>query len=215
MILARKLFCYTYKDHGIDFWRKVFFSDESYFAINLDSIMNRVRRFTNMNPYQKSLVKKTAKHPLKIMIWACFSYEGVGRLEVCQGNMNQQRYLDTLDSKLLPSIQQSGLSGEIYHLDDSATCHRTKKVLDWHQKNQIRKINWPGNSPDLNPIENLFSIMKYKLARRTIKTKQDLTEAIIRIWYHEIDHEVLKKLADSMPSRIEKVLKNKGLWSKY
>ena len=115
------------------------------------------------------------------MIWACFSYNGVGRLSICEGNMNQERYLQTLNDKLLPSVASSGIYGDIYHLDDSAPCHRTKKILDWHDKNGLEKIRWPGNSPDLNPIENLFSIIKQKLRRITIRSKRDLILNIIKV----------------------------------
>ena len=114
-----------------------------------------------------------------------------------------------------PSIAKFGLKNEVYHLDDSARPHRTKNVFDWHHENGIQKIIWLGNSPDLNPIENLWAIMKSKLNRIVCKNKQKLIENITRIWYNDLDIETLRNLALSMPERIEKCLKNKGYSTKY
>ena len=213
-IKKRIEFCQQYKDMDDEFWKNVFFSDESYFEINLDSVMNRVRRFSFQNPLESRLIKKTVKYPLKVMIWGCFSYHGLGRIKVCEGTMNREKYLETLEEKLLPSIHDFMTSNAI-HLDDSAPPHRGNTINEWHERNNIQKIKWPGNSPDLNPIENLWAIMKSKLRRRIITNKRRLIEEIINIWRNEIDHEVIKRLALSMKQRINNVLKNKGNSSNY
>jgi len=72
-------------------------------------------------------------------------------------------------------------------------------------------MDWPGNSPDLNPVENLWAIVKRKLSKHNRSTKTLINEAIISIWYHD---EELKKMCSnlehSMPKRISMVLKSKG-----
>ena len=177
--------------------------------------MNRVRRFPGQSPYNPKFTRKSTKYPLKVMIWGCFNHACSGSIKVCEGTMNQNSYLDTLSEKLLPTISQYGLEGRCYHLDDSAKCHRTKKILDWHCENNIMKIDWPGNSPDLNPIENLWAILKYKLRCRTILTKATLIHEIKKVWFEEIDKNIFQNLSNFMPSRIQKVLDNKGYPSKY
>ena len=69
--------------------------------------------------------------------------------------MNQKEYLNTLKDYFKPSLRLFGIEGTPIHLDDSARLHRGKKIIKWHDDNNILKIDWPGNSPDLNPIENL------------------------------------------------------------
>ena len=52
----------------LEFWKKVFFSDETYIGISLGSVINRIIRFKSTNPLDALQIKPTIKHPLKIMI---------------------------------------------------------------------------------------------------------------------------------------------------
>ncbi|MEN2497501.1 MAG: Ubiquitin carboxyl-terminal hydrolase 22 [Marteilia pararefringens] len=207
-------FARTFVGKPASFWRNVFFSDESCMEINMNSTMNRVRRFKSSSPLNPLYTTQRVKYPLKVMIWGCFNYKSVGRIHVCDGNMNSSKYLEVLENKLLPSIEDAQIENPL-HLDDSAPCHRTLAVKEWHKSESIGKIDWPGNSPDLNPIENLWSIIKYKIRRRTITTKRKLISEIIKIWNHEISEDLLKILADSMTKRLEDVIKVKGEMTKY
>ena len=214
MVKSRIEFCKKYKDKSVEFWRRVIFSDETFIHINLGGPINRVRRFKSTNPLSPKFTKKTCKFPIKLMIWSCFCYHGFGRIQICESNMNSEYYKQTLETKLLPSIHDFGIENPI-HLDDSARPHRTSSIIEWHDQNGIAKICWPGNSPDLNPIENLWAILKRKLSIKVIRNKRQLIENAIKVWSHEISSEFAKSLADSMPERIKKCLENKGYPTKY
>ena len=129
--------------------------------------------------------------------------------------MTSTKYYDVSATKLLPSVNDFGLNGIAFHLDDSAKVHRTKKVKEWHESNNISKIERPGKSPDLNPIENLWAILKFKLNARPNRNKRELISNILRIWFKKIPLKTFKNLSNSMPIRIQKVLENKGSSTKY
>ena len=80
----------------------------------------------------------------------------------------------------------------------------------------LRRPDWPGNSPELSPIENLRATIKRKLSKYDCSTKTSLIEAIIRIGYH---NEELKKmccnLVHSMPKRVSMAIKSKEGHIKY
>jgi hypothetical protein len=82
----------------------------------------------------------------------------------------------------------------------------------------IYSIDWPPNSPDLNPIENLWRVIKQKLRNRKPHggwTLENLREAVIDIWEHEIGPEIYNKWIDEMPEQIQAVLDKHGNPTKY
>ena len=214
MLKSRLNFANEYKDMGNDFWDRVIYADESYFEIKLSSLMNTIRRFKSSNPFSTLYTKKTVKHPLKIMIWGCFNSRGMGRFHICDGSRTSIKYREVLENYLLSTIRDLNIENPIL-LDDSAKPHRTNLIKTWLTDNNIESIKWPGNSPDLNPIENLWAILKFKLRRRSINSKRKLIEEVIKIWNYEVDSQLLKDLSDSMQSRIKELLKNKGNVTKY
>ena len=94
--------------------------------------------------------------------------------------------------------------------DDSAPAHRSKDVVQFKNEAGLRSLEWAGNSPDLNPVENLWKILKDGVSKKKPRTKTELISAIIKVWTHEISNDVLRDLSESMPKRIKAVLKAKG-----
>ena len=84
------------------------------------------------------------------------------------------------------------------------------------EEKDIAVLDWPGNSPDLNPIENLWATIKRRIEKTDCSTVQKLISAITRTWYY--DDEVVKRcstLVDSMPKRVKMLIKAKGGHTSY
>lgn len=101
-----------------------------------------------------------------------------------------------------------------YFMHNLAQAHKSKAVKEFMVKNNIRVLNWPGNSPGLNPIENAWHVMKTKLESSHPSSIKNLTEELKKIWIY-FNASYFSTLAASMPRRIQSVLKSKGNMSKY
>ena len=96
------------------------------------------------------------------------------------------------------------------HSNKTAQCRKAKSVTNWFQTKNVREQKWPGNFPDLNLIENLWTLIKKKVSTLNPTTLDELKRTIKEIWSKDIDQNVCKNLTIAMSSRIQKVIKNKG-----
>ena len=67
-------------------------------------------------------------------------------------------------------------------MQDSAPCHHSKLLSDFLKKKNIKTLDWPGNSPDFNPIENLRAIIKDRMADEHATSAKGMK----RIWTQKI-----------------------------
>ncbi len=97
---------------------------------------------------------------------------------------------------------------------DLAPAHTAKSTKSWFNDHGVTVLDWPANSPDLNPIENLWGIVKRKM-RDTRPNNADELKATVKETWASIPPQQCHKLITSMPRRIEAVIKAKGAPTKY
>lgn len=194
---------------------QVCFSDESTFEI-LQKKSQFVRRRLG-EKYHPDCIIPTVKHPNKVMIWSVISGKGTGRLYVVKGIMKQDQYKEILKNRLLPQVSEWFPDGEPFvFMQDGAPCHTARSVKTYLGEQNIPLLDWPGNSPDMNPIENVWELMKREVAKSVITTKAQLIEKIIWVWYHHPQmQQTVQACIDSMPRRIEALIAAKGGSTKY
>ena len=194
---------------------QVIFSDESIFS--LQAVKHHVRRRSGQRLNPQCMVP-TVKHSESVMVWGCFSFHAPGRLHVIPKGttVNAAVYKGILEKRLMPSARDMYPDGNYIFQDDGAPCHRAKTVKAYLSENNIHTINdWPGQSPDLNPIENLWAIMKFHVRRSMPKNRTELIEAVLRSWHHAVSKLTLEKLVESMPRRLKSVIASRGFPTKY
>jgi len=129
-----------------------------------------------------------------------------------EGKMNRLDYIKILEEHLLPLIDRDFNGRGYLFQDNNAPIHTAKDVKDWILNNNVKVLpNWPSQSPDLNPIEHLWSELERQIRRcpKNMKNFNELESALQEEW-SKITNDVLMKLIESMPRRIEAVIENNG-----
>ena len=154
------------------------------------------------------------KHPPSQMVWGAMCRNGVAALSFLPPGttMNGPKYVQMLSEKLKLYMQVHNCK---IFMQDGAPCHCSKVAKNFLNDNNIQLLEWPGNSRDLNPIENLWTLMKNKVSEKQPKSGAELVKVIKEVWVKEISKEYCQSLIDSMPMRIEAVIKNKEGHTKY
>jgi transposase len=216
----------------IEDWAKVIWSDES--AIKKDSDTRTVWIWRHQNKREKYLPKnvrgKKRDGGISQMVWGCFSGKKLGPIVFVDTSINQDVYMGVLEQHLLEYIEalKSEDLSELVFQQDNASPHTAKRTQEWlqiaGQEHGFRIMRWPANSPDLNPIENLWAILKIELHRRYPDTKYlkgsintirtVLKERLQKVWW-DINEEVLNQLLESMPHRVHEVIKAGGWYTSY
>ena len=151
------------------------------------------------------------------MVWGCMGWEGVGKLAEVEGRMDANQYVGILKGNLLPSLEESGVPlDDVNFQQDNDPKHTSKKAKKWMEDNGINVLDWPPQSPDLTPIENLWNHTKKELAKypRQAKGVWEIWDRVAEVW-NNIDPEVCQNLIKIMPRRIQAVIKAKGGHTKY
>lgn len=194
-------------------WRNILWSDESKINMIGNDGKTWVRRPKNqeLNPRYTT---KTFKHGGgSIMVWGCFSWYGVGPLYWIKTIMDKNLYIKILEEVMLPFAEwEMPLKWQFQQDNDPK--HTAKLTKQWFLNKQIDVMVWPSQSPDLNPIENLWKIVKDEIGPIKPKNKEELWEKIKTAWY-SIPLSTCQALVESMPRRCKAILASKGNKTKY
>ena len=164
------------------------------------------------------------------MIWGCFAGTKLGPIVFIEGTVNTDVYITLLQDNLIPFIDTIIADGttDIIFQQDNASPHVSKKTLAWldiaMSEHGFVWMEWPPNSPDMNPIENLWAWLKTELHRRYPDTKtlhgspdaikRTLRARLMEVWW-DIGEDVLCRLIESMPHRVQALLDAKGWYTGY
>lgn len=196
--LARVEWCIQHKNFD---WSNVWFSDETYIEINQSTLP----------VWHKKSEKPTVAKPkfaAKIMCWGAISTRFMTKLAIVQGTMTAQRYVDILQAYLITGCRGFNARKAVFQ-QDNASSHTAKLTKSFFASKHLNVIPWPANSPDLNPIENIWAILKQNVEKRVVHNKEELVKVVEEEWT-KINLDLIYNTIDSMPKRIAQVLERGG-----
>lgn len=207
-------FAKKYKGVEPEFWKKVIWSDESKFNLFGPDGHGRVWRKPKEALNPKNTIKTVKHGGGGIMVWGCMAASGVGNMVIIDGIMDHKVYLNILKENLQASAEKLGLQDTFYFQQDNDPKHKSYVVRQWLVYNVPHLLETPPQSPDLNPIEHLWSILGKKIREHVIQNKTDLKHVILEEW-SKISISLTQKLVLSMPNRLSEVIKLKGYPTRY
>ena len=208
-IRKRLAWCKSYMGMLQSQWENVIFSDET--RIELFPARRRYVRRPVGTQFQNRYVTKTIRQGgFSILVWGCIKSNGSRILIRCPPRLDSLAYQSVLRQGLLPLYDN-----DMIFMQDGAPCHRSASTFNFLDKEKICVLSdWPPLSPDINIIENLWSVLKDRVCQRHNKSTLNLWDIIQEEW-NAIPNDTIKNLYGSITRRLQMTIKNKGLPIKY
>ncbi len=210
----------------MDQWGNVIWSDEASVARGSGKTPEWVFGIPKQKWDRDKVMEVPSGKPFSIMVWGAFWGSGRSDLYLLDRDFESKKhgysaasYIQILDHNLA-GIWEPGL----VFMQDNAPIHRARKSKLWFQEMGIEVMEWPSYSPDLNPIENLWALLKkeaYKVYPDLDKLKGKGEEAetqlfqILQKAWGNIREKVIEGLISSMPRRCEALIIAEGWHTKY
>ena len=212
----------------VEDWAKISWSDEVSVQKGNDPnavwVFRRRGEQTKFDPHNVNGVLKGGG--VSLMLWSCFMNNIKGPLVPMEGRATSNTYIKLLETHLVPfmnNLEEHGIMDAIFQQDNSPI-HKAHRTMDYLNQQTFQTMEWPPHSPDMNPIEHLWAVLKKELHRRFPDTKdlpggppavkRALAEQLVLVWA-DIGAEVMERLVASMPRRVEALLVAAGWYTRY
>jgi transposase len=187
--------------HKDDDWNRTVFSDETSYQL----FRNTIRRWSKHAQEEK---KRIPKNKQKIMVWGAFSNKGQISCYSFRTTMDGPLYVEILRKHLLTGARkQFGIRWR--YQQDNDPKHTSKIAKQFLEKEVPETIDWPSNSSDINPIENMWSILKRRVEKRKPSNIDELDQFLHEEW-KKVEKPIINNLVNSTKSRCLAIIDSKG-----
>ncbi|KAK6325046.1 hypothetical protein J4Q44_G00043880 [Coregonus suidteri] len=196
------------------FWRNVLWCDETKIELFGHNDHRYVWRKKGVACKPKNTILTVKHGGGSIMLWGCFAAGVTGALHKIDGIMRKENYVDILKQHLKTSVRKLKLGRKWVFQMDNDPKHTSKVVAKWLKNNKVKVLEWPSQSPDLNPIENVWPELKKRVRARRPTNLTQLHQLCQEEWA-KIHPTYCGKLVEGYLKRLTQVKQFKGNATKY
>lgn len=217
--ILRQKWAKKYEHWRTNQWMHVIWSDECYVHMDDNGGPVYVTRRPDETLDDGCTIKSFKQSNIRVMVWGCIAYDKKGPLLLLDypggrgGGMNSERYAEQVLCGSLLGFYNSMKKQRRYmsFQQDNAPIHVSKSTIRWLNRNNVRLFPHPASSPDLNPIENLWHLLKIRIRAREHHptSTAELQQAVQEAW-ESLTVDDINVLVRSMPDRVHAVLQAKG-----
>ena len=187
------------REHLEDDWENTIFTDETAFQL----FRNTIKRWYKGARPSKSVPKDRTK----VFAWGGFCANGKTSLFCFSQIMDSKFYVEILRNHI-PEVTRM-LGSEWRFQQDNDPKHTSRLTKAFLAENVPELMSWPSNSPDINPVENLWAIVKRDVEKQMPKNREELMQLMVEKW-EGIQKSTIKELVRSMRRRCELVIEKNG-----
>jgi len=194
-------------------WARILWSDESSFEVGKLSKRTMVWRDSQSKHHSSCLQPTFKSGRTSIMVWGAFF--GTKKCPLVFLPPNQRKSADFIknvyEAQLQPFLSEIDPDHQLTLMEDNAPVHTSLLTREYRKKNGINKIEkWPAQSPDLNPIENVWKVLKTHV--QELYHPKDIKEmqTCLTLSWDAFPAQTLKNLIVSMPNRMKLVVEANG-----
>lgn len=207
------------RDHAqwtVDDWKRVLFTDETRVSLKSPDGRDRVWRRPGERFSECAISQKEPFGGGSKMFWGGICFEARTELVPIRArSMNAEFYLENIiQDHVMPFAPFIGDTFLLMH--DNARPHIARTVSDYLNEINMQIVEWPPRSPDLNPIEHLWDVLK-KLIRRHVPAPISLQqlERVVLLEWENIPQTTIQNLITSLPRRMQAVIRARGGNTRY
>ncbi|CAB5330701.1 unnamed protein product [Rhizophagus irregularis] len=213
----RLLWARAHENWTVENFKRVVWSDESTYTQFRTSGFGRVWRESS-EEFHENCITSTVQKSFGQMFWGCFFWVGMGPLVPLTGRITGAIHREILANYAIPTVKShvKKIKKNFFFQEDNAPVHTAKIARSFLTSSNIELFPWPAQSPDMNPIENIWSYIEVKIRQRDSQPSSvsQLKQWVKKEW-DAVPADYYRNLIKSMPRRIQAVIAAKGGPTKY